>query len=65
MEGPLGEEEDFVGNVGLDREPVEVDESGYDVLLGLRAGKNPGSVVLVILEPVQALLGTTNRIPLQ
>ena len=32
MEGLVGEEEDFVGYAGLDRQPVEVDEGGSDVL---------------------------------
>ena len=32
MEGLLGKEEDFVCYAGLDRQPVEVDEGGSDVL---------------------------------
>lgn len=43
MEGFVGEEEDFVGDAGLDRESVKVDEDGGDVLPGLGAGENPGS----------------------
>ena len=43
MEGLVGEEEEFVSDAGLDREPVEVDESGGDVLPGLGACENPGS----------------------
>ncbi len=31
MEVFIGEEEDFLGDAGLDPEPVEVDESGDDV----------------------------------
>lgn len=33
MEGFVGEEEEFIGDVELDRKPVEVDESGGDVRL--------------------------------
>ncbi len=33
--GRIGEEKDFVGDVGLDREPVKVDEGGGDVLPAL------------------------------
>ncbi len=40
MEGLKGVEEDSVGNAGLYCEPAEVDESGADVLPGLRAGEN-------------------------
>ena len=43
MEGFVGEEEDFVGDAGLDRKPVESDESGGDVLPGPGAGEKPGS----------------------
>jgi len=43
MEGLVGEEEEFVSDAGLDWEPVEVDESGGDVLPGLGACENPGS----------------------
>lgn len=39
MEGFVGEEEDFIGDVRLDREPVETDED--DVLPGLSVGENP------------------------
>ena len=52
MEGFVGEE-DFVGDTGLDREPVEVD----DVLPGLVVGEIAGSWILRILEPVQGFAG--------
>ena len=42
MERLVGDEEEFVGDAGLDREPVEVEESGGDVLPGLGACENPG-----------------------
>lgn len=43
MEGFVGEEEEFVGDVELDRKPVEVDESGGDVLPRLGVSENPVS----------------------
>ncbi len=50
-EGFVGGERDFKGDVGLDREPVKVDEGGGDVLPVLGVGQNPRSWVLYILEP--------------
>ena len=49
----IGQETNFVGDVGFDWEPVKLDECGGDVLPGLGAGEDPGSRVLHILEPVQ------------
>jgi len=43
MEGFVGEEQEFVSDAGLDREPVEVEESRGDVLPGLGACENPGN----------------------
>ncbi len=43
MEGLVGVEEDFVGDTGLDWEPMKVDEDGGDVLPRLGASENPGS----------------------
>ena len=57
MEGLVGEEEDFVGYAGLDRQPVEVDEGGGDVLPWLCMCEYPSSTVLNILEPVQGFVG--------
>ena len=53
MEGLVGKEEDFVSYEGLDRQPVEVDEGGSDVLPRLCVCEYPSSTVLNILEPVQ------------
>lgn len=39
MEWSVGEEEDFVWNTGLDRDPVKVNEGGVDVLPGLGVGE--------------------------
>ena len=43
MEGFLGEEQDFVGDTGLDQELLETDEGGGGMLPGLGAGQDPGS----------------------
>lgn len=40
-------------NAELDRDQMEMDEGGCDVLPKLGTGRNPGSRVLDILEPVQ------------
>ena len=61
MEGVVGEEEDFVGYAGLDRQPVEVDEGGSDVLPRLCMCEYPGSTVLNILEPVQVFFGNPEQ----
>ena len=39
MEGFVSEKEEFVGDAGLDRQPVKVDECGGDVLPGPGAGE--------------------------
>ncbi len=54
-------EEDFVGNAGLDQGPVEVDESGDNLLPGLKAGENPGRRVLDKMESVQSFAGNTEQ----
>ena len=44
MEGFIcEEEEEFVGDAELDREPMETDKGGGDVLPGFGVSKNPGS----------------------
>ena len=48
MEGLVREEECFVVNPGLDRQPVEVDEGGGDMLPWFSAGEKPGGRVLDI-----------------
>ena len=57
MEGLVGKEEDFVGYAELDRQSVEVDEGGSDVLPRLCVCEYPSSTVLNILEPVQGFVG--------
>ena len=61
MAGLVREEECFVLNLGLDRQPVEVDEGGGDVLPGLGAGEKPGSRVLDVLEPLQGFAGNPGQ----
>ena len=43
MKAFVSEEEEFIGNAAFDREPVETDEGGGDVLPGLGGRENPGS----------------------
>ena len=57
MEGLVGKEEDFIGYAGLDRQPVEVEEGGSDVLPRLCMCEYPSSTVLNILESVQGFVG--------
>ncbi len=64
MKGLVGEEEDFVHDMGLDWEPMEMDENRGDVLPGLGASENPGSRVLDILEPVQGFAGNPKQDPI-
>ena len=61
MEGLVGKEEDFVGDAGLDRQPVEVDEGRSDVLPRLCVCEDPSSTVLDILEPVQGFVGNPKQ----
>jgi len=57
MERRVGEEECFVLNPGLDRQPVKVEEGGSDLSPGLGAGEKPGGRVLDVLEPLQGFAG--------
>ena len=41
--GFVGEQKDFVGDAGFDRQPVQTCEDGGDGLPRLGAGENPGS----------------------
>ena len=43
MEGFIGEEEQFVGDTELDREPVEAFKGGGDVLPASGTGEHSGS----------------------
>jgi len=61
MEGLVREEECFIVNPGLDRQPVEVDEGGGDMLPWLSAGEKPGGRVLDILEPGQGFAGNPGQ----
>ena len=55
--GFVGEQKDFVGDAGFDRQPVQTGEDGGDGLPRLGAGENPGSRVVDVLEHVQVLFG--------
>ena len=57
MERLVSEEECFVLNPGLDRQPVKVDAGGGDVLPGLGAREKPGGRALDALEPLQGFAG--------
>ena len=62
MEGLVREEECFVLNPGLERQPVEVDAGGGDMLPWLGAGEKPEFWTYWSLARV--LLGTPDRAPL-
>lgn len=55
-----GEEEEFVGDAGHDREPVMVDEGGAEVLPGLGVSGNPGRFC-TYWNLSRALLGTIDK----
>ena len=61
MKSLIGEEEQFVGDSEVNREPVETFEGGCDVLPASGAGEHSGSRVLYILQSVQGCIRETEE----
>lgn len=57
MKGFACEKKEFVHNAEPDWEPVDLHESGGDVLSGFSVCQNPGSKVPSALQPLQGFAG--------